>query len=58
MLEEVERRIRDRIEDLKDHIAGGRPQDYATYCQAVGQIIGYRQVLDDIKDIEEKYQNM
>jgi len=54
-LETLRKRIEEEIEAARDHLAGGSVKDMSDYARITGKIAGYRDILTDISEIEQRY---
>lgn len=54
-LETLKKRIEEEIVAASEHLAGGSVKDMADYARITGKIAGYRDVLQDISEIEQRY---
>jgi hypothetical protein len=54
-LETVKKRIEEEIAAASDHLAGGSAKDMTDYARITGRIAAYRDVLQDISEIEQRY---
>jgi hypothetical protein len=53
ILPELSKRLHETVETRKDLITSGRCEDFPTYRQTVGEIIGLRIAIDTIQNILE-----
>lgn len=53
-LDLIKRRIRDRLNDLADELAGGAAKDYAEYKHITGVIMGLAMAERDVLDIQKR----
>lgn len=53
-LEVLRKKLRDRLNDLADVVAGGGASDWAEYRHIVGQITGLAVAERDLLDLMEK----
>jgi len=53
---QLRRKIRERIEGVRDRTSLGRARDWAEYREWVGEGKGYRYVLDELTEIMKHYE--
>ena len=54
-LETLRLRIKDTIEGATGFLASGQVRDMAEYARVVGKISALREMLEEIRDIEQRY---
>ena len=58
MLEEIERRIKQRRDLKKDWLAGGSAGSFEAYKEASGEVNAYHYVLDIIRDVMREHDKL
>ena len=53
-LDVIKKKIRDRLNDLADELAGGAAKDYAEYKHITGVIMGLAIAERDVLDIQKR----
>jgi len=57
MLEEIERRIKLRLDRVAEGLASGAAVSFEAYKQGAGEIAGYRYALDIIREVMREHEN-
>lgn len=52
---EILKRLNERCAEISDHLARGVPSDYPSYREMVGKYRGLREAIEDVKEIENRY---
>ncbi len=58
MLEEIERKIKQRIDQQSMFLSGGRASTLEAYKYSAGEIAGCRYALDIIKDVMREHEKL
>ena len=58
MLEEIERRIKQRLDAEAQWLADGSADSLAAYKNAAGEIAGYRYALDIIREVMREHEKL
>lgn len=58
MLEEIERRIKQRLDHKKDWLANGSAGSFESYKEASGEVVAYRYALDIIRDVMREHEKL